>query len=121
MLILEAQRLLDVVSQGLARPRIGFHLHQRSLVRCQFDEHLLAAAQFLPQRRVRRSLECFQRGERARVEAKGGSAAPHKQGFKDRLGQVSQQIQNWEETQEKENKKNTHTPRTRTLELLLRV
>lgn len=48
VLILEGEHLLDVVSQGLVPPQIGFGVHQTSLVRCQSGGHLLPAAGFLP-------------------------------------------------------------------------
>lgn len=53
MLVLEAKRLLAVVSQGLAPPWIGLDVHRGSLVRCQFDGHLLTATGFLLKWRVR--------------------------------------------------------------------
>lgn len=63
MLVLEAKRLLAVVSQGLAPPWIGLDVHRGSLVRCQFDGHLLTATGFLLKWRVCWGTKCFPESE----------------------------------------------------------
>lgn len=72
VLILEGEHLLDFVSQGLVPPRIGFGVHQSSLVRCQSGGHLLPEAGFLPRWRAAGcGTECFQRAKHGRSAAKG--------------------------------------------------
>lgn len=65
----KASASLTLFPRAWPRPRIGVHLHQRSLVWCQLEEHLRAAAQFLPTWRVRRETKCSQGAKQGWVTA----------------------------------------------------